>query len=643
MRTSVTTELGREAMLDKRILVFDIETNGLLDRLDRIHCIAICSLSGGGEALFTGDEIERGLEILRDAECIAGHNIIGFDIPAIQKVYPEWEPKGMVLDTLVLARLSYPNIKEMDWALGDRCPVPKGVRHPHSLEAWGYRLGEHKGDYKKEMEEKGLDPWAEYNDLMGDYCRQDVIVNAKLLGKLIKRGCFDSSLAWTMEMAFHELMEKQQKHGFLLDVPALQNLNDRLVARRDELLVQLQEDFPPIEPVCQGPYGNQKARAERIIIERAWAQCRDDWWNQVQIRSNLEAEGIKFKWTKRKEFNPNSDKQVGERFLAMGWKPRRFTDTGQPKTDEEALIEIGNKFPEGKNLAEFALLGKRLGQISEGSNAWLKLVDEEGRIHGRVNSMGCVSFRCSHSSPNTGQVPGTRVPYGKECREAWTVPDGYSLVGTDASGLELRILGHYLSRYDGGSFARACVEGDIHTRNQEMAGLPTRDNAKTFIYAFIYGAGDAKLGSICNKGRKHGKAMRAKFLRNLPALDRVIKGVRAAVSKHKKLKAIDGRVLYVRSAHSALNLLIQSAGAILCKLATVMLWDALESAGLVWGEDYAFVAHVHDEWQIECRNEHVSFVKEQGILAIERAGRMLGLKCAVTGESQHGSSWAETH
>lgn len=639
----VNKSLDRDTMLSKEILVFDIETNGLLEQLDRIHCISIGVYGSGKKPIiYTGKHIETALEKLRDAEVIVAHNGIEFDIPAIQKVYPGWKPLGIVLDTLVLGRLVYPNIKEMDWALGDRCPVPKNVRHAHSLEAWGHRLGEHKGDYKKEMEEQGLDPWAEYNGRMGSYCIQDVVVNEKLLEKFIERGCFDNPLAWTMEMLFHTLMVKQSQHGFYLDVPGLQDLNDELVAKRDALLEQLQEDFPPIEPVCLGPYGNQKARAERLIVDNE-DEVREGWHLDDRIRSYLEFQGIKFKWSKRVVFNPNSNLQVIERFKELGWIPERFTEKGQPKLDEDVLIQLGKRFPKGRNLVEFALLEKRISQISGGRNGWLKLVDENQRIHGRVNSMGCVSFRCSHSSPNTAQVPSTRVPYGKECREKWTVPDGKVLVGTDASGLELRMLAHYMGRYDGGRYAREVTEGDPHTSNQARAGLPNRDNAKTFIYGFIYGAGDAKLGSIAGKGRKFGKAMRAKFLKELPALDRVIKGVRATVAKHKKLKALDGRILYARSAHSALNLLLQSAGAILCKLATVLLWEELRDKGLKWGRDYAFVAHAHDEWQIEAEPDVAALIEKLGVESIERAGRMLNLRCPVTGEAKHGKSWAETH
>lgn len=644
--------LDREAMLSKSIMVFDIETNGFLDKLDRVHCIAIQEVGRGGPVLFedtsglAGCSIKDALVVLENAEVIVAHNGIGFDIPAIQKVYPGWEPKGIVVDSLVLSRLVYPNLFDLDITLGDKCKATK--KGSHAIEAWGQRLGELKGDYKKEMEAQGRDPWAEYNDLMGDYCKQDVVVNVKLLEKLINRGCFDNSLAWTMEMRFHTLMEMQQKHGFLLDVPKLQDLNDKLVARRDELLHKLQEQFPPIEPVCLGPYGNQKARAEREVLEfiagdpHADLELADAWWLVDPLRNHAESKGIKFKWSKRKVFNPNSEKQVAERFMALGWKPKEYTPTGQPKLDEPALIEIGEKFEEGKPLAEFMMLEKRIGQISSGKQAWLKLVDEEGRIHGRVNSMGTVSFRCSHSGPNTGQVPGVSVPYGEDCRACWTVPDGRVLVGTDASGLELRLLGHYLARYDGGAFARECVDGDIHSKNASIVDLE-RHRAKVFIYAFLYGAGDVKLGSIAGKGRAFGKAMRARFLKGLPALDRVIKGVRQAASKQKKLKAIDGRTLYVRSAHSALNLLIQSAGSILVKLATVLLWEHLESIGMEWGIDYAFVAHVHDEYQIEALAGHEHTIGEAGVWAIEEAGRMLELRCEVTGEAKHGANWAETH
>src|SRR5690606_27698447 len=250
-------------------------------------------------------------------------------------------------------------------------------------------------------------------------------------------------------------------------------------------------------------------------------------------------------------------------------------------------------------------LFRSISQLAEGDQAWLK-VERNGKIHGSVNPNGAVTGRATHAYPNVAQVPAVRKGkkdgetvilyggeggYGWECRELFTVPDGWSLVGSDASGLELRCLAHFMARYDGGKYGKVLLEGDIRSENQKAAGLHTRDNAKTFIYAFLYGAGDAKIGKIVKKGPADGKRLKAKFLAKTPALKRLIEAVRNA-AKRGYLIGLDGRQLHVRSAHAALNTLLQSAGALVCKKWLVMVEEELQARGLKhgWDGDYAFVA-----------------------------------------------------
>ena len=612
---------------------FDLETDGVFPDLTKIHCIVI--KNHGVSLSFGPDEIDLAVDHLSRAPVLCGHNIIGFDIPVLQHLFPGFKPKDVVLDTMVMSRLLWPSpeLRSIDYARKNRKVPEDKVREiagRHSLKAWGIRLGNWKGDYGDQA-----DAWAEFDEEMLDYCEQDVEVTEALYNHLVKFGALDYPGALNLEHRLAEVIAHQERQGFTFDIQAAQKLYAELDSKVTPMLAEIQRQLPPIEPQCMGPYKNQQARMEREFPGKDW---RD-----LEHRFAMTAAGIKFKWTKRQEFNPGSGKQIEERFKALGWKPTKYTEKGNVCTDAEVLIELGQQFPEAQALGEWAMLDKRLGQLANGDNAWLKMVGDDGKIHGRCDQMGTVTHRFAHFSPNMAQVPNTHAPYGPECRSLFIPQPGWDLVGCDADGLELRMLGHYMAPFDGGGFANEVVHGDIHTANQNAADLPTRDMAKVFIYALIYGGGDGQIGSIVGGGVAEGKALRARFYRRLPALKRLTDAVRKAAARTKKLKALDGRVLHVRSAHSALNTLLQSAGSIVVKTATVLFADDLRSQGLEMGPDWSLVAHVHDEWQTECRKELTDVVCKAGPAAVQRAGRALNLKVETTGTAQSGASWAETH
>ena len=329
-------------------------------------------------------------------------------------------------------------------------------------------------------------------------------------------------------------------------------------------------------------------------------------------------------------FNLGSRKQIGEYLVDAGWKPKNFTPTGQPIVDEGTLSKVKG-IPEAALIAEYLMLQKRLAQV----NSWLKALEPDNRIRGYVNHNGAVTGRMTHSHPNTAQIPSTSSAYGKECRECWTVKDGNKLVGIDASGLELRMLAHYMN--DEG-YTNEILNGDIHTTNQKLAGLESRNQAKTFIYALLYGAGDAKLGSVAKQGKARGRELRNSFLDSLPSFKSLVKRVQRE-SKKGFLKGLDGRKVTVRSEHAALNTLLQSAGAIVMKEALVILDNNIKEMRL----DAKFVANVHDEWQIECRASVADKVGELGVEAIIQAGKNLNLNCPLDGDYNIGDGWHETH
>lgn len=611
------------------MLIFDNETNGLLKTMDRLHCVTFWDTDeeryfrGSPDGRGTVDRgdvritIDEAVQRIEDADMIVGHNIIGFDIPAMQIVYPRFKPRGVIRDTILMSRLIYTDLADRDYRNRKKFPhFPGNLIGSHALEAWGIRLKEWKGDYSKAMKERGLDPWAEWNQEMDDYCKQDVAVTRKLWDKLIAQGFGEESIELEHQLA--PIMARQERYGFLFDVKSAQVLEEKLMTRRVALEQQLQQAFPPWEAV------------DKVLIPK-----RDNKTRGYKA-------GVPVTKMKTVVFNPASRHHIADRLKAKyGWKPEAFTENGTPQVDESILKAL--PYEEATLLNEFLLVDKRLGQLCTGNQNWVKLTEADGRIHGRVTQNGAVTGRMTHSNPNIAQVPKCGSPYGTECRSLFYVPPGKLLVGADASGLELRCLAHYMGKWDAGDYAKIILEGDIHTVNQQAAGLPTRDNAKTFIYAFLYGAGDAKIGSIVGKGAKAGKELKKKFLAGLPALDRLLHAIEVTVERNGYLRGLDGRLLHIRSSHAALNTLLQSAGAVVMKKALVILDQRLQARGYIPGVHYEFVANVHDEWQIECDANIAEEVGQAAASAITSAGEAFGFRCPLAGEYKSGRNWAETH
>ena len=288
------------------------------------------------------------------------------------------------------------------------------------------------------------------------------------------------------------------------------------------------------------------------------------------------------------------------------------------------------------------MLQKRIGQLYEGQNSWIKKYNKvTGRMHGEVVTNGAVTGRMTHNKPNVAQTPSLKSPYGAECRSLWTVPAGKKLVGVDVSGLELRMLAHYMALHDGGVYGREVVEGDVHTANMEAAGLSNRDQAKTFIYAFLYGAGNQKIGSIVGKGARHGGILKKRFLEGLPALNKLIRGVTKKAKTTGTLKGLDGRPLNIRHQHAALNTLLQSAGALVCKRWAVECEDEIIRRG--WQDRVLFVANIHDEIQFEVDEEIAEEWAKIAVECIVRAGQYFNIRVPLTGDANVGNNWKETH
>ena len=456
----------------------------------------------------------------------------------------------------------------------------------HSLDSWGKRFGDHKIDF--DDYDGGL------SDEMVKYCRQDVALTTRLykhLNKQLKDEGFSDQCV-DLEEKVYIITAQQERNGFALNVEQASSLWVELTHKMNQITQELQKVFPP-------------------IVEERW--------------SEKTGKRLKDKVT---EFNVGSRKQIAERLQSVGVKFKQKTEKGAIIVNEKVLEGID--IPEAKMIYEYLMLQKRTAQI----DSWLSF-EKDGRVHGRVITNGAVTGRMTHHSPNMAQIPSVSAPYGKECRSFWTVPDHHKLVGIDASGLELRMLAHYMRDEN---YTNEILSGDIHTANMKAAGLTDRNQAKTFIYAFLYGAGAAKIGQIVGGGYKEGEKLINSFLRNTPALDSLKKRV-AKFASSGTLPSLDGRRLRVRSEHAALNTLLQGAGAVVMKQALVLLADRLSTYNI----PHKLVANVHDEFQIEVPEFFANNVGKAAVSAIREAGDVLGLRCPLDGEYNVGNNWAETH
>lgn len=591
-------------------LIFDIETDGFLEEATKIHCLVIKDTRDGHIIKYAPghSEIKDGLEWLMhpSVKHIVGHNACKFDLPVIQKLYPWFiVDQSKVLDTLVLSRLIYSDLREKDGANIERGLLPTKLWASHSLKAWGYRLGLLKGEYGEQE-----NAWETFTPEMLEYCAQDVEVTHKLYELMLNANYSQQAIELEHKVAF--ICARMERSGWPFDKEKAVDLLAVLTEKKSIIQKQMEETFEP-------------------LVEERW--------------SEKTGKRLKDKVT---PFNPGSRQQIADRLVSKyGWKPTEFTPAGQVKIDEDVLKKL--EYPEAKVLAEYFLLDKRIAQLYEGEQAWLKL-EKNGIIHGSINTNGAVTGRATHQSPNLAQVPAVRSPYGKECRSLFTVRPGFSMVGCDLSGLELRCLAHFMHKWDDGAYGHTVINGkqsegtDIHTVNQKAAGLPTRDGAKTFIYAYLYGAGDGKIGSIVGGSAKDGKKLKEQFLAATPALA----NLRAAVGKAAKrgyLIGLDGRRLHVRSEHAALNTLLQSAGALISKqwLIEVDLWAT--EKGLKYGHDgdWTMLGWIHDEIQFAVKEQLAEEFGQAVVDCARKAGEFFKFNLPIGAEFSVGKNWAETH
>lgn len=566
-----------------RRLFLDTETNSTHDHI-------WCCYTYNEDGYVCHTEATTLIPLIENSDKVIGHNLIGFDAGVLKRCWGVKIPAKKAIDTLILSRLYNPNLEG-----------------GHSLAAWGERTGQKKTDYAEAYVDKtGLlasNRWDNPDlELLYEYCKDDVaalVATYEMVTKMLEKEQFsEQSIKLEHDVAI--IIQRQKEHGFKLDIKKAQGLLAMLQGKMVGIENTMQLVFPPY--VETGRKNKRTGAPLKDIVT---------------------------------PFNPGSRQQIAERLEKLGVKFTKKTDKGAVIVDEVVLASID--LPEAKLLSEYLMLQKRVAQVG----SWLEEVRDTGRVHGSVITNGAVTGRMTHSSPNMAQVPNKGSPYGEDCRELWTVDEGNVLVGADASGLELRMLAHYMKD---DAYIKTVCEGsskdgtDVHTQNQKAAGLATRDEAKTFIYAFLYGAGSEKIGKIVGGNARDGQKLIESFLSNTPAL----KTLRNNVSKYASkgfVPGLDGRKIWVRSEHSAVNSLLQGAGAIVMKQALVLLDEALRKKK-IW---YGFCVNVHDEWQIETKEKDGELVGQLAVQSIQKAGELLGLRCPVSGEFNTGKTWRDTH
>jgi DNA polymerase-1 len=525
-------------------------------------------------------------------EEVIGHNFIDFDAVHLENIVGVSLAGLKVTDTLILSKLYNPQLEG-----------------GHSLRAWGDRLHFPKG---KHVDFDKLTPE------MVEYCTQDLRVTKKVYDVLTSKLASFGDTSIHLEHEVQKIITKQIQNGWELDQRKCLDLLATLKERRLEIEEEVHDKFIPLASYVKEIKPKYKKNGELSNVGLKF--LGDNWECVTGPFSRIEFP----------EFNLGSRQQIGRYLQYFGWKPTNFTEKGHVIVDEAILSKVTG-IPEAQLIAEYLLVQKRTAQIQ----SWLDAIERDGRVHGYVNTIGAVTGRMTHSSPNMSQVPASYSPYGSDCRSCWTVPKGRKLVGADASGIELRMLCHYMNDEE---YTNEVINGDVHTANQKAAGLETRDSAKTFIYAFLYGAGDAKIGSIVGGTKRDGARLKELFLRNTPSLRQLRERVsNAAVRGY--LKGLDNRKLIIRSNHAALNTLLQSAASVVMKKSLTILDEYAKLHNI----DYKFVGNIHDEFQAEVREDQADKFGWLAVECIKAAGIRLNLRCPLDGEYKVGKTWAETH
>lgn len=609
-------------------ILFDLETDGLLDEVSKVHCLCLTYPHTDGDDVLSYHDhsdlpregtLAEGLEKLRQATVLCGHNIAGFDLPVLRKLF-EFDWDGEVHDTVVWSRLVYSDRRERDFALVDRDLLPGRLVGAHSLESWGHRLGDNKGDY--------AGGWEAFSQEMLTYCIQDVRLNAKLYhvlrSRLPKFSADDGLTTVQVETEFAQMLETMGRVGVPFDSDACDALLQKLRPRQLELEDQLRSAFP--------------AKKEFYKVNKRTGKRTQ--------RRNEAGEMVDYKLI---QFQPGSRIQLANALMdKYGWVPTNYTAKGDPQMVEEVMLDLADVYPEAKLAAELYIVKARIGTLESGRYSYINC-NKDGRIHNRTLHIGAITHRSSHSRPNLGNPTSVRKPWGKEIRAMFVPVDSeeFEYAGWDQSGLEHRMLGNALSAYDRGNYAHIVDQGDIHMLYleavQKMGVTATRDQVKASGYAWLYGCGVDKLGAMNGGNRVLGSKIKKAFSQGIVGMHSLLKFLGNQAQRYEGVLGLDGRRAGVRSSHSLLNTKLQMDGSICMRWMPVYLKSELENHGIKWGVDYIPHLHVHDEMQGSLRKG----LREPFTVAVQAANNRtvsaLNLKVPLRCDVVFGDNWLATH
>lgn len=623
-----------------RQATFDTETDGLLDELEQVWC-AVVKSKEDGVVRFTPDSIHELCNYLSTFDALVGHNIIGFDFPALRKVYG-WEYHGEKIDTLLMSRIQRPFRR-----VPKACPLPDG---PHSLGVWGWRLG-----HAKVIHED----WTQFSEDMMHRCEEDVHINEEVYAELLKEG---EGEGWghchRLNRKLFHWLQLQEEHGWLIDQPLMNKNLYRLNRWIDRIDIAIDPHLPMVveieETKKDGTYGwVRKPFKKDGTLSKSGVQFVD------RAGASVDMVGGPFSRINLRPVDLDSNVEVKEYLLGLGWIPKEWNTNNvgkrtSPKLSKDDDFE-GIQGGLGKLIVKRVQCKQRRG-IIEG---WQEKLRPDGRLTPKVAGMAATG-RLRHSV--IVNVPSANAFFGKSMRQMFIASPGKVIVGVDSKGNQLRQLAAHMKDDE---FTHAVLHGssedgtDLHSLNQKRSGVPTRTKAKNFFYGIIFGAQAKRVAEIIGGTVEQGKKFLEDYFKEMPLLRTLIDEETAKWKataqrwfnprfnryeyKNGYITGLDGRPIQVKDEHTILVYMLQSDESIQMAAAYCWFHWQMEKHGYEWGKDYATLIWMHDEFQIECHPHMVTEVATIGKESIAWAGRHFNIDCPHDGDSKIGHNWYETH
>jgi len=596
-------------------LVFDIEANGLLTTVSKFHCAGALDVETGNEYWFRPHQLQEFLDLLDSAKVIIAHNAYGYDVEALRILSGgSWTPKATVQCIKVMSQML--NYRRFGFG--------------HSLKQWGEAFGDQKGDYNG--------GWEEFNEDMFEYMKQDVRLGARVYNHLMQevKNYIASSnskgilKALRSEMQMDHIMVKQNRNGWLFNsmeaTQLLTTVEEKMRSIEDFINPQLPARLRKVDNEPKSPKFTKAGKPAAWM--RKWFELSDEC---MVDDCPVWGEFSRIEFIDGDVGNTDTVKRL---LYSLGWKPDewnwkridgKFVKVS-PKLSDSSLEGLGDV---GKALMEYYTLRSRHSIIK----GWFEHIDSNSRLHGDVFNIGTPTFRQTHKI--IANLPSGKAVLGPEVRKLFVAKDGYKLVSADSAACQLRLLAHFMKNEE---FTREILDGDIHQKNADILGCD-RPTAKPFIFAFLYGAGGKKLGSILGVSEREGNKKKKQYLESIPALKKLINSVQHIVEEQGYIPGLDDRPIYTESAHKALNYLIQGAEAVVMKYTIIMIEEELEKAGL----DASILLFYHDEVTYEVKEEQAEQAREIIMRCFEEAPKALGVDIMTCGDCNIGDDYYDVH